>query len=86
MYSLCPPGDCPLPPNNPPKTLLPVRIGSIDALANGASIFAGEHNIGQYTLGLASALKEGGLGLVGQLNLLELSGQLTPASTSTVIT
>lgn len=63
-----------------------VKVGTITTLASGAALFSGTHNLGQYTLGLGATLAEGGLGLYGQLDLVQLTGKLTPASTSTVVT
>lgn len=61
------------------------RIGSLDILAQGATVFEGEFNYARVVLGLTTQLREGALNLVGQLNLIEFSGATTPASMNTVV-
>lgn len=55
-----------------------IKVASFGQLANGARMFTGAHNMLQATINLANAVPENGLGLYGQLNLIELTGRTTP--------
>lgn len=77
-----------LPRRLPPALLsCPRRIGSLGALpAAGSKVFgSGRLNQMQIAIRHAAPLQEGQFGLYGELNLVELQGELTPKLQSTPI-